>query len=98
MTDYEKVALKAGLNKIADFYGFKHQLLKLREEANELIEAIDDYDTTEPRRKHLLEEMGDVYNVLDEITYLLKAEDEIADDRNYKVDRTLKRMVGLKNE
>lgn len=88
MTDYEKVALKAGLNKIADFYGFKHQLLKLREEANELIEAIDDYDTTEPRRKHLL----------DEITYLLKAEDEIADDRNFKVDRTLKRMVGLKNE
>lgn len=82
------------IRKIANHYGLRHQLLKLREEAQELIDALDEFDHSNPEAlDHIVEEAADVHVVTQQVVFLLKAQDAFEEMRWFKVNRQLMRMV-----
>ena len=60
------------IRKIADYYGLDAQLDMLQEECAELIQAVSKYKRT--RVTNIVEEMADVFIMLDQIIYLLNKE------------------------
>lgn len=58
------------LKTIADHYGLDSQLNILQEELAELIQAVSKYRRGDP--SHIIEEITDVYIMLEQITYLLQ--------------------------
>lgn len=90
------------MTKITTYFGVENQLGKLQEEINEFIEAVDDYEDyinsddiayskqTECKlREHMVEEMGDVLNVLEGFKGIYHINDELLKaHRYYKVIRT----------
>lgn len=58
------------LKTIADHYGLDSQLNILQEELAELIQAVSKYRRGDP--SHIIEEIADVYIMLEQITYLLQ--------------------------
>ena len=88
---------KDKLLQIIKHYGVKNQLKKLNEEVFEFIEAIYIYNDipNEINRKHVIDEYGDVLNVLEQFKIALNLEDElINEDRIFKLDRQLERIKG----
>lgn len=88
---------------IFDNFGYRNQMKKLHEECFELLEAIDTYedvkgDCSDPEiqdmfRAHVVEEMGDVLNVLYGFVYKYKIrEEDLNKNMRIKVDRTLDRI------
>ena len=75
--------------KIFRHYGETHQREKLKEELNELIEAVDDND------EHMIEEIADVLNVIDQFVMAKHWTEDIYRVKFEKVERQLKR---IKNE
>lgn len=75
--------------KIFHHYGETHQREKLKEELNELIEAVDDND------EHFKEEIADVLNVIDQFIMAKGWGVDIYRIKFEKVERQLKR---IKNE
>lgn len=73
---------------IIKYFGFPNQVLKLKEEINEVIEAMEDID-----KKHITEELADVLVVLNQFKLFFNIKDEdIVEMMEYKIDRTLKRI------
>ena len=86
---------RRNLPRIAHHYGPDHQLKKLFEEAEELLEALRDVmdnGADEKRADHLIEEIGDVFNVGEQIALLLDREDLLTMSRAFKVNRQLRRI------
>lgn len=75
--------------KIFRHYGEAHQLEKLKEELNELIEAVDDND------EHFKEEIADVLNVIDQFIMAKRWAEDVYRIKFEKVERQKKR---IKNE
>lgn len=75
--------------KIYHHYGETHQREKLKEELNELIEAVDDND------EHFKEEIADVLNVIDQFVMAKGWGEDVYRFKYEKVERQLKR---IKNE
>lgn len=83
------------LPRIAQHYGVEHQIKKLYEEGEEMLEALRDVmdnGKDEKRIDHLIEEIGDVFNVAEQIALLLDREEYLAMSRAFKVNRQLRRM------
>lgn len=82
MTDYNKIQLE-----IIDYFGDENQFEKLREEVEEFIQAVKNKDYN-----NMVEEFGDVYNVLDQFKLKYELEDDlIVRHRCEKILRTNKR-------
>lgn len=60
------------IKRIADYYGLDAQLDMLQEECAELIQAVSKYKRK--RVTNIVEEMADVFIMLDQIIYLLNKE------------------------
>lgn len=69
-SETEGVLMDERLKTIADHYGLGPQLNILQEELAELIQAVSKYRRGDP--SHIIEELADVYVMLDQITYLLQ--------------------------
>ena len=92
---------KDKLLQIINHYGISNQLKKLNEEIYEFQEAIMQYEfykyggDIDKLKKHIIEEYGDVLNVLEQFKIALNLEDElINEDRIFKLDRQLERIKG----
>ena len=86
---------RRNLPRIARHYGPDHQIRKLFEEGEEMLEALRDVidnGKDEKRIDHLIEEIGDVFNVGEQIALLLDREEYLAMSRAFKVNRQLRRM------
>ena len=80
--------------KILLHFGLKHQLEKLKEEVNELIEAIEEND-----REHIIEETADVQNVLNQFKALYEiTDDDLVPVMEFKRNRTFERYGIEKGE
>ena len=90
------------LKMIAEHFGPRKQLAKMIEECSELIEAVNVYHDdlvldSNPldasiHRLHVVEEMADVQILIDQLTHLLYAKDELKQMREFKIERTKQRM------
>lgn len=87
---------------ILNYYGYRHQLAKAKEELNECLEAIEqveealgagNYPLVREAEDHLTEEMADVGVVLDQITLGIGSEEDRAEYREYKLERQIARIV-----
>lgn len=79
--------------KIVNRYGINTQQRKLEEEVFELNEAISLHNATGGYYKNIIEEIGDVLNVLNSImAYYGIEEDELTEIMKFKVQRQLQRM------
>lgn len=86
---------RRNLPRIAHHYGPDHQLRKLYEEGEEMLEALRDVmdnGRDEKRIDHLIEEIGDVFNVADQIALLMDREELLPMYRAFKVNRQLRRI------
>jgi NTP pyrophosphatase (non-canonical NTP hydrolase) len=76
------------LTTILNHFGFENKLDKLKEETNELLEAIQEDD-----RQHTLEEMADVLIVIQQIAiYYGFTEEALGEMYENKINRTIKRI------
>lgn len=81
------------IRKIAKYYGFKHQGLKLAEEASELSAAMNKLLSGEGGRASVIEEMADVTIMLEQMQYLMHIDkSEIISTMEGKLNRQLARM------
>ena len=76
------------LKCIADHYGRIHQLEKLKEELNELIEAINSMNDVA-----IIEEIADVEIMTNQLKYLMRAERLVELYKDYKIQRQLARIA-----
>lgn len=91
---------------IAKRYGFKEQSYQCIEECAELIHALNKYrrlktKSVEPgdfeltaAQTNIIEEMADVSILIDQLTWLLKADDVVNGMVEYKQNRTISKMGG----
>lgn len=89
--------LKMYAKFIADFFGKKKQLNKLKEELNELIVECDRMiDTNTDKLDYsFLEEVADVSNMIEQLKYLYndrELDDRVLQIRKEKNERTLERI------
>lgn len=89
--------LKMYAKFIADFFGKKKQLNKLKEELNELIVECDRMlDTNTDKLDYsFLEEVADVSNMIEQLKYLYndrEIDDRVLQIRKEKNERTLERI------
>ena len=76
------------IKTIADYYGLTNQKHKLREEMNELMEAIQ-----EGEPGHIAEEMADVLIMIEQMRYFFDiGGEEVAACMDYKKIRTLEKI------
>lgn len=84
------------IKKIALYYSYDRQSIKLIEEMAELQQAICKHRESTDKAKTLIdikEEMADVYIVLEQVKYLLNIKDEdIEETKGYKISRQLLRI------
>ena len=85
------------LNQIADHYGLSAQLDILQEECAELIQAVSKFRRT--KTSDIIEEIADVYIMLDQVVYLLNKNVETVDVEEFiaywmekKIRRQLERI------
>lgn len=91
--------MKDDMLKIINSFGVNNQLKKLNEECYELIEAIREFELLEDglvnfeTYKHIVEEMADVLNLLQQFVFYYEIEQKELDEQlQYKVKRTLERI------
>lgn len=87
--DIEKIKI------IANIYGYEPQSRQLIEEMAECTQAINKFwrnDYGCDYRKNLIEEIADVSIMLQQIIYLLNAENDVDDIVTEKINRQLKRI------
>lgn len=78
------------LTRVAEHYGLESRLEKTVEELNELRDAI--YFGLYEGDGGILEEMADVYNMLDQLCILTGEGDTVRQIAEQKMIRTIKRM------
>lgn len=95
--------MKEDMLKIINHFGVNTQMKKFNEECYELIEAIRDgehtryigvsNDIAEVSKKHIMEEMADVLNLLQQFVFYYGIEqEEFEEQLQFKVKRTLARI------
>lgn len=95
--------MKDDMLEIINTFGVNNQLKKFNEECFELVEAIKDteyvkYNNVRKKvlncdRKHIIEEMADVLNLLQQFVFYYEIEQKELDEQlQYKVERTLERI------
>lgn len=85
------------IERLAAAKTFEGNLLKLAEEAGELIQAISKYYeiSNMANRQHIIEEMVDVLICMDTVKVRLEISDaEMIDMRNHKMIRNMQRIGG----
>ena len=83
------------IRKIAKHYGFKHQGLKLAEEAAELAAAMNKLLSGEGGRSAVIDEMADTMIMMEQIQYLMHIDkSEIISTMESKINRQLDRISG----
>lgn len=89
-------ALRVGIQKIAEYYGFDEQVEKLKEEVGELRCAIDDFqaDNKADNMAHVWEEAADVIILLKQLLYLGDETDKKMFNAmmEFKINRQLQRI------
>lgn len=91
--------MKEKIKKIADYYKLQHQLNKLNEELIELLQANQDYslklalNDDDINMDHLVEEMADVSIMIEQLIYLLEAEELFEAIKELKVNRQIGRIA-----
>ena len=90
------------MHKIADHFGPENQRFKSIEECNEYIDAVrklqhaidlgEPPDVIATLRLNVIEEATDAKLMLDQVIYQLKGESDAKKMRQYKIERTLKRI------
>lgn len=84
------------IKKIAIYYGYDRQSIKLIEEMAELQQEICKHRESTDKVKTLIgikSEIADVYVVLEQMKYLLNIKDEELEEiKEYKINRQLLRM------
>lgn len=85
------------LRTILTHYGKQGQIMKLREELSELIEAIDDVGKVDTglTRAHFIEELADVSIMVEQmkLSMLLGEQSAYYNMINFKIQRTLRRIA-----
>jgi hypothetical protein len=90
---------KQQCKQIFKHYGTENQLEKLKEELNELYEAVVDFqeNQSEVNRNHLAEELADVEIVSKQIKSAVVGDEIVNQFVQYKLNRQLKRIEDEKN-
>ncbi len=85
---------KKQCSNIFKHYGTENQLEKLKEELNELYEAVADFqeNQSEANRNHLAEELADVEIVSKQIKSAVAGDELVNDYVQQKLSRQLKRI------
>ena len=79
--------------KVFDYFGYENQRRKLNEEVQELNDEIMLYEMGEGDIKNVINEMGDVCNIIREFMFAYDiSEEEITSSMNYKINRTIERI------
>lgn len=79
---------------IANHYGLELQFKKTIEELHELETEINIAMYNDRQNiNELAEEIADVYNMLEQLEFLLGIKSSVTGQRNYKIDRTLRRIA-----
>jgi len=77
----------------AKHFGLDAQKQKTKEEMDELAELLGDYSVPDRAlRAARIEELADVYNMLDQLCILWDCEDEVQDVAKQKMIRTMERI------
>ena len=77
----------------AEYFGLDAQKQKTKEEMDELAELLGDYSVPDRAlRAARIEELADVYNMLDQLCILWGCEDEVQDVAKQKMIRTMERI------
>lgn len=83
---------------IANHYGLELQFKKTIEELHELETEINIAMYNDRQNiNELAEEIADVYNMLEQLEFLLGIKSSVTGQRNYKIDRTLRRIAEEKS-
>lgn len=78
----------------AKHFGLDAQKQKTKEEMDELAELLGDYSVPDRAlRAARIEELADVYNMLDQLCILWDCEDEVRDTAERKMERTMERIA-----
>lgn len=78
----------------AKHFGLAVQKAKTKEEMDELAELLGDYSVPDRAlRAARIEELADVYNMLDQLCILWDCEDEVRDTAERKMERTMERIA-----
>lgn len=78
----------------ANHFGLDAQKQKTKEEMDELAELLGDYSLPDQAlRAARIEELADVYNMLDQLCILWDCEDEVRDTAERKMERTMERIA-----
>lgn len=86
--------MNSKLLTIANHYGLKAQLKKTIEELHEVETEINIALYNDCQNiNELAEEIADVYNMLEQLEFLLGIKSSVTGQRNYKIDRTLRRIA-----
>lgn len=101
-----KKEVQTDIQEIALVYGYEPQSRQLIEEMAELTQAINKFwrlsqkpashEKMVEARKHIIEEVADVGIMLEQITYLLNAYEDVAEITEEKVKRQLERIENSK--
>ena len=81
------------LQKIMNHYGIENQLKKLMEEARELVEACENVKRDGGDLEGLVDEIADVEVMLWQIKYAFSLFGQVADRKEYKINRQIGRMA-----
>lgn len=82
------------LCEAAKHFGLDIQKQKTKEEMDELAELLGDYSVPDRAlRAARIEELADVYNMLDQLCILWDCEDEVKDTAERKMERTMERIA-----
>lgn len=85
--------MKEDLLNIINYFGLTNQLKKLSKEVYELQEAILLDEGDEESYNHIVEEMADVYVVMEQLEeYFEINQDKLIAMESYKIRRTLERI------
>lgn len=88
-----KTEMEERLKKILKHYGLKHQTEKTREEFNELLVELDNYDGSVKAKNRVKEELADVMNMVLQVKEGVGiTSKDLAATMHYKINRQLGRI------
>lgn len=89
----KELSNKEKYNKIFNYFGYEKQRRKMNEEMQELNDAILLYEKGIGDIQNVIEEMGDLFNILDGFIQEYDiTQDEVRDSMQFKLDRTIERI------
>lgn len=91
----KEMTLEEKYKKVFDYFGYENQRRKLNEEVQELNDEILLYEKGEGDIKNIINEMGDVCNIIREFMFAYDIlQEELTSSMDDKMDRTVERITG----